>query len=489
MKRFLKSSGVWVLLIGATLFVYFCHHRSRHSGEELGGGCGEGRVVGRGQDQNRHDGYAGEDHESASHVDAMHVHVGHEEDNLGGHQSVPTPDRRNGGLLMTEVESYDAVIVGASFGGLAAAGQLDGAGRILLVDREPVGVGETSACGTLLAVLERLDAGEALEQVHPQVVINAAGRRAVFDTVRPFATFDYRTLSELLAGRLQNVEFTVAPFHGVERDGTLVLGNRRVRAQVVIDASGWRRVVACALGAPAVDREQLSTGVETRHRHGGCVLEFWFRPPERPDGVYWAFPAGDHVREGSASYLGRARGLREDLARFEHVDAFPPKAVHGGWFPAHLGEPVVGNVFVVGDAAGQCLPLTGEGIRPALVFGQAAGREARRALEGTCDVDAALASYRANVERSRFAYRALEHSQSWALRTPLSVVAPLVKGCTWGPVSRRLQAAYWAAADPDSLEIAFAARSNTTLIGGQCATGPAANSRGAVVDEEGATST
>ncbi len=391
---------------------------------------------------------------------------------------------------MTEVETYDAVIVGASFGGLAAAGQLDGAGRVLLVDREPVGVGETSACGTLLAVLERLDAGEALEQVHPQVVINVAGRRAVFDTARPFATFDYRTLSELLAGRLQNVEFTVAPFRGVERDGTLLLGNRRVRAQVVIDASGWRRVVACALGAPAVDRGRLSTGVETRHRHGGCVLEFWFRPPERPDGVYWAFPAGDHVREGSASYLGKARGLREDLARFEHVDAFPPKAVHGGWFPSHLGEPVVGGVFVVGDAAGQCLPLTGEGIRPALVFGQAAGREARRVLEGTCDIDAALDNYRATVERSRFAYRALEHSQSWALRTPLSLVAPLVKGSTWGPVSRRLQAAYWAAADPDSLEIAFATPSNTTLNGGQCVTGPAANSRGAVdADEERATST
>ena len=42
-------------------------------------------------------------------------------------------------------DAYDAVIVGASFGGLAAASQLQGAGSVLLVDREPVGVGETSA--------------------------------------------------------------------------------------------------------------------------------------------------------------------------------------------------------------------------------------------------------------------------------------------------------------------------------------------------------
>jgi len=94
MKRFLKSNGVWVLLIGAMLFLHFAHHRSRHSGEGLSGGCGGGRGR-RGQDDTHHCGCAG-DNESAGHVDATHFHVAHEEDNLGGHQSVPTPDRRNG---------------------------------------------------------------------------------------------------------------------------------------------------------------------------------------------------------------------------------------------------------------------------------------------------------------------------------------------------------------------------------------------------------
>jgi flavin-dependent dehydrogenase len=49
--------------------------------------------------------------------------------------------------------------VGASFAGLAAAGELAGAGRVLVLDRAPVGEGETSACATPLRVLERyLDA-------------------------------------------------------------------------------------------------------------------------------------------------------------------------------------------------------------------------------------------------------------------------------------------------------------------------------------------
>lgn len=72
--------------------------------------------------------------------------------------------------MNTVVDSYDAVIVGASFAGLAAATQLRDPGRVLLVDREPLGAAETSACGTLLAVLERLD---ALEQAHPEIAVNA----------------------------------------------------------------------------------------------------------------------------------------------------------------------------------------------------------------------------------------------------------------------------------------------------------------------------
>ena len=143
------------------------------------------------------------------------------------------------------VETYDAVVVGASFAGLAAASQLAGAGRVLLVDREPIGAGQTSACGTLLAVLERLEAGDAVEQVHPRVVLNVAGRRISFDTAsHPFATFDYRTLCQILASRLGDVQVAVAPFGGLEADGTLRLGARRVRAPVLIDASGWRRILA-----------------------------------------------------------------------------------------------------------------------------------------------------------------------------------------------------------------------------------------------------
>ena len=300
---------------------------------------------------------------------------------------------------------------------------------MLLIDREPLAAGETSACGTFLAVLERLDALDALEQVHPEIAINAAGRRVVLRPAYPFATFDYHTLCEILATRLGDVEVAVGRFDGLDADGSLRFGSRRVRGRVLIDASGWRAVLARAHGAPPLDPHRRSVGTELRHGHGGCDLEFWARPEECPDGVFWAFPAGGHVREGVASYTGRGGGLRSSLAHFVHQQEFAARTVHGGVFPSRLRDPVAGSVFVVGDAAGQCLPLTGEGIRPALVWGQEAGRQAALVVRGEISLEGGLAAYRAQVLAHRWQYRALERLQGALLRSPGSC-CPSQWGCS-----------------------------------------------------------
>lgn len=350
-------------------------------------------------------------------------------------------------------DRYDAVVVGASFAGLAAAGQLQGLGRILLVDREPIGAGETSACGTLLAVLEHLDAFDALEQILPEIAVNAGGRRIVFRPPYPFATFDYRRLCQILAGRLDRVETEVARFGGVDDDGSLIVGERRVRAKVLVDASGWRALLAREFGAPVPDRSKCSVGLELRHGHGGDALEFWARPPLRRDGVFWAFPAGDHTREGVGSYLGSGRGLRSDLAGFLGEDDLPSRSVHGGVFPSRLRDPVAGPVFVVGDAAGQCLPLSGEGIRPALVWGQEAGRQAASVLRGEISLDDALAAYRQRVLAHSWQYKTLETLQAVLLRTPQALLPAAVRSFTEGTLARVAQRYYWEVAPPDALEV------------------------------------
>jgi flavin-dependent dehydrogenase len=54
----------------------------------------------------------------------------------------------------------------------------------------------------------------------------------------------------------------------------------------------------------------------------------------------------------------------------------------GNWFPHRLRPAAQDGVFFVGDSAGHCFPLSGEGIRTAFYFGIACGRELRAVLAG-----------------------------------------------------------------------------------------------------------
>jgi flavin-dependent dehydrogenase len=91
---------------------------------------------------------------------------------------------------------------------------------------------------------------------------------------------------------------------------------------------------------------------------------------------------------------------------------------HGGFFPWRLREPTVGPVFVVGDAAGQCLPVTGEGIRPSLHFGAVCGRIVEQVIEGELALEEGLSRYRRVALAHRSVYRALEAVQRGILVAP-----------------------------------------------------------------------
>lgn len=109
---------------------------------------------------------------------------------------------------------------------------------------------------------------------------------------------------------------------------------------------------------------------------------------------------------------------------------------HGGYFPARLQEPTQGNIFRVGDSAGQCLPLTGEGIRPAIYFGQACGAIIQRILDGEMGLEKGLEFYRSFVLRHRGLYRALRWAQTLMGTLPPVIGSKLlVWGCGQGPLS------------------------------------------------------
>ena len=73
----------------------------------------------------------------------------------------------------------------------------------------------------------------------------------------------------------------------------------------------------------------------------------------------------------------------------------------GNWIPHKLRAAAAGDVFFAGDSAGHCLPLTAEGIRTALYFGIACGRELRRVLDGRADARDGAAEIRELLGPSR----------------------------------------------------------------------------------------
>jgi flavin-dependent dehydrogenase len=178
---------------------------------------------------------------------------------------------------------------------------------------------------------------------------------------------------------------------------------------------------------PETRREDpVSFGLETEAAYPGEALYFWATPGRERDVISWIFPAGGASRVGVGSYAGESK-LKAPLTRFMEGLGLGPTRFHGTYFSSGLREPTVDTVFAVGDAAGQCLPLTAEGIRPALYFGDHCGRLVQAVIDGRLTLPAALCEYRRRVLRHQWAYRALRWAQRAILRVPRSWLGPMAE--------------------------------------------------------------
>jgi flavin-dependent dehydrogenase len=315
-----------------------------------------------------------------------------------------------GGVVRKE---YDAIIVGASFAGLAVARRLKG--EVLLVDRNEVGAVQTSACGTPLWVPRELGVAESILQVHDRLVLRMPDRTIIYDLSDvPFCTFDYERFCRGLLAQCR-VRFLRAAVTGME-DGEVRTSDGRFQSPVIVDCSGWRRALANG-GTTRPAGGAYSFGLETLTDLRGEGLNLWLDERVIPGGMGWAFPVGEGSLIGLGSYAGHSK-LKPYLERFLGELAARATTYHGAYLPSRLLGPTVGTVFAVGDAAGQCLPLTAEGIRPALYFGGECGAIIQGVIEGRLSLAEGLARYRRIVGSYRWAYRWLRRAQWLASHAP-----------------------------------------------------------------------
>ena len=155
-----------------------------------------------------------------------------------------------------------------------------------------------------------------------------------------------------------------------------------------------------------------------------------------PHGLGWIFPVGTGSLIGIGSYAGKSK-LRPPLDRYLRARDTAAGHYHGTYFPNRLGAATAGRLFAVGDAAGQCLPLTAEGIRPALYFGAECGKIVQRVLDADLTLPAGLEIYRGLVERYRRAYRILRWAQWLTAHAPVRWLAAVTELAAQHPVLPR----------------------------------------------------
>jgi flavin-dependent dehydrogenase len=171
----------------------------------------------------------------------------------------------------------------------------------------------------------------------------------------------------------------------------------------------------------------LSRGLEVHPWGAGDELEIWIDRRYVPAGYGWSFPAGDELRIGVGSFDPRFHVkdttvlLAEDLER-------EPVRYQGNWIPHRLRAATEDGVFFVGDSAGHCLPLTAEGIRTALYFGIACGRELRAVVAGDRTVAEALTRYGDFSASHEWKFRAMLAAQRLVPRVPPRVLAAAIRG-------------------------------------------------------------
>ena len=172
-------------------------------------------------------------------------------------------------------------------------------------------------------------------------------------------------------------------------------------------AAGGRRAGLAPRARPAAatsrPRRRCRAGSRCTPTAAASDLDVWIDRSLVRHGYGWSVPAGAEQRVGVGSYEPRDH-VKEPTVELAARLGRPAVRYQGNWFPHRLRRAAEDGVFFVGDSAGHCFPLSGEGIRTAFYFGIACGRELRAVLAGERSREQALRRYAAFSASHRRAF-------------------------------------------------------------------------------------
>ena len=311
-----------------------------------------------------------------------------------------------------DASDLDVVIIGAGPAGCQAARELSGKGRRVVVIEHSGEIGQpnySSAMSGTEIVGEFGLPGSVISATWKKIAIVSPNEKASWEypATRGYV-FDFASLKKFL--------FRDAVSHGCEfmvgttvtdfiTDGEKIFGVRyhgvtgdgQILAKVIVDATGHAQFANNKLKLNPVRPENLATGIEYQMTGKTVGMEetltFFVGSGFASHGYGWIFPmnGGSDRKVGICTYGNgddtkslekKVEYFTEHIAEIRHTE---PMEIHAGsaYVDGGVSQHVRSNLLLIGDSAHQINPLTGEGIRHAMI----AARLAAGAIHGALTPD------------------------------------------------------------------------------------------------------
>jgi geranylgeranyl reductase family protein len=275
------------------------------------------------------------------------------------------------------MKAFRTIIIGAGPGGLACAKMLARNGQEVLVLEKKERVGpKICAGGITWSGLRRLIPDGFEEAAFPTQHVFSPRRQVIIAEQDPIvATVDRQRLGQWMLKEAMDAGAEVRTGTRVEKisEDHLVASGHRFHFQHLVGADGAASLVRRFLKIPT---KKIGVGIQFWLDGQYSDMEWHLDRHFFGCGYGWIFPHKNKISIGA--YAGRnglpARRLQEGLERWMKIRGWPLKGLQPeaatinfdfrGWN--------FGRFLLVGDAAGLASPLTGEGIYPAVISGEAA---------------------------------------------------------------------------------------------------------------------
>ncbi|WP_256374286.1 NAD(P)/FAD-dependent oxidoreductase [Desulforhopalus sp. IMCC35007] len=291
----------------------------------------------------------------------------------------PTIDR------ISKMTFYDVVIVGAGPAGLACAKvTAENGARTLVIERKNrIGYKVCAGGITWNGLINKLN--DISEKSFTRQYIFSKYQQLTITEKNPIiATVNRETLGQLMlenalrAGAHIKSNWQVTTIS----DRTVTMVDRSSRTSEVITygtlvgADGSSSVVRKHLGYPVRD---FGVGINYMVEGNFSKMEWHLNSSLFGSGYAWIFPHNNRASIGAyadSKSVG-ALFLKKSLMRWATAQklCLPAKGLTAERINYDFVGYQFGNTFLVGDAAGLASALTGEGIYPAMVSGEAVGKE------------------------------------------------------------------------------------------------------------------